>query len=204
MRDSNKDTALFSEIASGGEAAFAELYRRLGDDVYRFAYALTRSASAAQDVTQDVFLSVLEHAERYDARRGSARTWLLGCARNIAVDRLRRDARWCADPPEARTGCDGEDSVFRQQRETALLDAIERLPGEFKETLVLCELTELSYAEAAAVMRCPVGTVRSRLHRARAMLCADLGGRAHTHRAAETCDTPASATAVPALTSPGR
>lgn len=201
MRDPKADTETLSDIARGSETAFVELYRSHGDDVYRFAYALTSSASIAQDVTQDVFLSVLEHAGRYDARRGSARAWLLGCTRNIAVDRLRRDARWCTDVPEIETACDSEDSVFRRQREATLHGAIERLPNEFRETLVLCELMELSYAETATVMRCPVGTVRSRLHRARAMLSTELGARQANHRTAPDDDDPRS---VPALSSPVR
>jgi RNA polymerase sigma-70 factor (ECF subfamily) len=132
--------------------------------------------SVAQDVTQDVFLNVLEHAARYVAEKGTVRSWLYGCARNIAVDRLRADGRLAQGTTrEQEEACKGEDEVFRDQRVRHLHAAIMQLPLEYRETLVLCELTELSYAETAAVLGCPIGTVRSRLHRARALLAEGLG-----------------------------
>lgn len=168
------DAALLAEAATGGEAAFVELYRRRRDDVYRFAYALTRSRSFAQDATQEVFLQVLEKAGRFDPAKGAARAWLLGCARHVVIDRLRADSRRDGDVPEQATAADHELRVLSEQRLVRLHAAIAGLPFEYREALVLCELAELPYAEAAAVLGCPVGTVRSRLHRARALLAASL------------------------------
>jgi RNA polymerase sigma-70 factor (ECF subfamily) len=170
------DAELLERIRAGGEDAFIELYRRRKHDVFRFAYALARSASIAQDVTQDVFLSVLEHAARYDEGKGTVRAWLFGCARHIVIDRFRSDgplARGAAR--EEEVACKGEDEVLRDQQVRRLHAEIMRLPFEFRETLVLCELAELSYAETATVLACPIGTVRSRLHRARAILAEGLG-----------------------------
>jgi len=164
------DAALLAEAAAGSEAAFIELYRRRRDDVYRFAYALTRSRAIAQDATQEVFLQVLEKAGRFDAAKGSARAWLLGCARHVVIDRLRAESRGWAQVPEQATAADHELRVLREQRLVRLHAAIAGLPLEYREALVLCELAELPYAEAAAVLDCPVGTVRSRLHRARGFL----------------------------------
>ena len=164
------DAALLAEAAAGSEAAFIELYRRRRDDVYRFAYALTRSRAIAQDATQEVFLQVLEKAGRFDAAKGSARAWLLGCARHVVIDRLRAESRGSAEVPEQATAADHELRVLREQRLVRLHAAIAGLPLEYREALVLCELAELPYAEAAAVLDCPVGTVRSRLHRARGLL----------------------------------
>ena len=164
------DAALLAEAAAGSEAAFIELYRRRRDDVYRFAYALTRSRAIAQDATQEVFLQVLEKAGRFDAAKGSARAWLLGCARHVVIDRLRAESRGWAEVPEQATAADHELRVLREQRLVRLHAAIAGLPLEYREALVLCELAELPYAEAAAVLDCPVGTVRSRLHRARGLL----------------------------------
>jgi RNA polymerase sigma-70 factor (ECF subfamily) len=170
------DAELLERIAAGAEDAFIELYRRRRQDVFRFAYALARSVSVAQDVTQDVFVNVLEHAQRYVAEKGTVRAWLYGCARHIAVDRLRADGRLAREAArEEDVACRGEDEVFRDQRLRRLHAAIMQLPLEYRETLVLCELTELSYAETAAVLACPIGTVRSRLHRARALLAERLG-----------------------------
>ncbi len=183
--DDSRDAALLAAAAAGVEAAFVELYGRRRDDVYRFAYALTRSRSCAQDATQDVFLSVLENAGRFDPAKGSVRAWLVGCARHIVIDRLRRDSRRTGEASDGAGACDNEQRVLTDQRLARLHAAIARLPPEYRDALVLCELAELTYAEAAAVLDCPLGTVRSRLHRARSLLAAalrktetELGGEA--------------------------
>jgi len=168
------DVRLLAEIAAGVEDAFVELYRRRQNDVYRFAFAMARSRSFAQDVTQEVFLNVLENASRFDSNKGSVRAWLFGCARYVTLDRLRLERRWTDDmPPEAAT-FDGDERLLADQRVERLHAAIARLPVEYREALVLAELQELTYAETAVVLDCPVGTVRSRLHRARALLAAML------------------------------
>jgi RNA polymerase sigma-70 factor (ECF subfamily) len=174
--EDDHDAELLQRISAGAEDAFIELYRRRKHDVFRFAYALARSVSVAQDVTQDVFLNVLEHATGYVAEKGTVRAWLYGCTRHIALDRLRSDGRLArGTTPAQDVACKGEDEVFRDQRARRLHAEIMQLPLEYRETLVLCELTELSYAEAATVLACPIGTVRSRLHRARALLAERLG-----------------------------
>jgi RNA polymerase sigma-70 factor (ECF subfamily) len=170
----SSDAALLAEAAAGGENAFVELYRRRRDDVYRFAYALTRSRSFAQDATQEVFLNVLENAGRFDVAKGTVRAWLLGCARHVVFDRLRAENRRSDEAPEQAAAADHELRVLNEQRLARLHAAIAGLPLEYREALVLCELAELPYAEAAAVLDCPVGTVRSRLHRARGLLTAAL------------------------------
>src|SRR5215468_6713260 len=170
----SSDAALLQEAAAGGHAAFVELYRRRRDDVYRFAYALTRSRSCAQDHVLGGVLNVLENGGRFDPAKGSVRAWLVGCARHVVIDRLRRDSRSVGDAPEQAAACANEDLVLTEQRLARLHAAITRLPLEYREALVLCELAELTYAEAAAVLDCPVGTVRSRLHRARGLLTASL------------------------------
>jgi RNA polymerase sigma-70 factor (ECF subfamily) len=172
--DDSSDAALLAAAVGGAERAFVELYRRRRDDVYRFAYALTRSRSWAQDATQEVFLNVLENGNRFDPAKGSVRAWLVGCARHVVIDRLRSESRWAEEAPEPSAACDAEQRVLKEQRLAHLHAAIARLPLEYRETLVLCELAELSYAEAAAALDCPLGTVRSRLHRARSLLAAEL------------------------------
>jgi RNA polymerase sigma-70 factor (ECF subfamily) len=168
------DAQLLAEIAAGVEQAFVELYRRRHNDVYRFAFAMAKSRSFAQDVTQEVFLNVLENAGRFDGAKGSVRAWLFGCARYVALDRLRLERRWTDDMPADGSVVDGDERLFADQRVERLHAAIARLPVEYREALVLAELQELTYAETAAVLECPVGTVRSRLHRARALLAAML------------------------------
>ncbi len=175
--DDPTDAALLAEVAAGtsvAETAFVALYRRRRDDIYRFAFAMAKSKTFAQDVTQEVFLNVLENAARFDPAKGSVRAWLFGCARHAVLDRLRAESRWTDDVPELATACENEQHVLTQQRLVRLHAAIARLPVEYREALVLCELQELSYAESAAVLECPIGTVRSRLHRARALLASTL------------------------------
>jgi RNA polymerase sigma-70 factor (ECF subfamily) len=174
--EDSTDAELLERIGAGAEEAFIEFYRRRRDDVFRFAYALGRSVSVAQDVTQEVFLNVLEHAARYDGEKGTVHAWLYGCARHVVVDRFRADRRLASGTaPEESVACKGEDEVFRDQQVCRLHAEIMQLPFEYREALVLCELAELSYAETAAVLACPIGTVRSRLHRARALLAEGLG-----------------------------
>jgi len=168
------DVRLLADIAAGVELAFVDLYRRRHNDVYRFAFAMAKSRSFAQDVTQEVFLNVLENARRFDSRKGSVRAWLFGCARYVTLDRLRLERRWTDDMPAELTTLDSDESLFADQRVERLHAAIAGLPVEYREALVLFELQELSYAETAAVLDCPVGTVRSRLHRGRALLAAML------------------------------
>ena len=172
--DDRIDVGLLADIAAGVEQAFVALYRRRHNDVYRFAFAMAKSRSFAQDVTQEVFLNVLENARRFDSRKGSVRAWLFGCARYVTLDRLRLERRWTDDMPADLTTLDSDESLLADQRVERLHAAIARLPVEYREALVLFELQELSYAETAVVLDCPVGTVRSRLHRGRALLAAML------------------------------
>jgi RNA polymerase sigma-70 factor, ECF subfamily len=173
--DERTDARLLAEIVAGDEQAFVELYRRRHQDVYRFAFAMARSRSFAQDVMQEVFLNVLENADRFDAAKGSVQAWLFGCARYVTLDRLRLERRWTDDMPPAGVASDGDERLLADQRIERLHAAIARLPVEYREALVLCELQDLSYAETATVLGCPIGTVRSRLHRGRALLTTMLG-----------------------------
>lgn len=166
------DGQLLAQVAAGVEQAFVELYRRRHADVYRFALAMSRSRSFAQDVTQEVFLNVLENAGRFDSAKGTVRAWLFGCARHVTLDRVRLERRWSDELPADGAAVDGEERLLADQRVARLHAAIAQLPVEYREALVLVELQELTYAEAAAALACPIGTVRSRLHRARATLAA--------------------------------
>jgi RNA polymerase sigma-70 factor, ECF subfamily len=164
------DALLLAEIVAGVEQSFVELYRRRHNDVYRFAFAMAKSRSFAQDVTQEVFLNVLENASRFDSAKGTVRAWLFGCARYVTLDRLRLERRWTDDMPADLGSLDSDELLLADQRVERLHAAIARLPVEYREALVLFELQELTYAETATVLECPIGTVRSRLHRGRVLL----------------------------------
>jgi RNA polymerase sigma-70 factor (ECF subfamily) len=177
QREDLTDAELLTAVAAGVEQAFVNLYARRRADVYRFAFAMARSPCFAQDATQEVFLNVLENAGRFDAAKGTARAWLFGCARHVVLDRLRLERRWTDELPDEAVEANGDAVVLRQQRITRLHAAIAQLPIEYREAIVLCALEEFSYAEAASVLTCPIGTVRSRLHRGRALLRAALAAK---------------------------
>jgi RNA polymerase sigma-70 factor, ECF subfamily len=177
------DTDLVARVASGDREAFAALFRRRQRDVYRFALHMTASPSVAEDVTQEVFLAVMRDASRYDAGRASVIAWLCGIARNQVRRRLERDRmlhpvgvldqddiEHAFDPGIVMSDRDLLADLTTAERVDALRRAVLSLPVAYREVVVLCDLQEVSYADAAAVLGCALGTVRSRLHRARALL----------------------------------
>jgi RNA polymerase sigma-70 factor, ECF subfamily len=177
--DSVSDDLLLARLAAGDEAAFTALFRRHQDDVYRVALLMTGSPASAEDVTQDVFLAVMSDAGRYESGRSSVKAWLCGIARNHARRRLERDGRNVplledADGPAGAAAVqpDPVGELTNRERVDALHRAILNLPLRYREVVVLCDLEEISYADAAVALDCAVGTVRSRLHRARALLAA--------------------------------
>jgi len=186
--EDRQDAILLVAVAAGDEQAFVDLYARRQADVFRFAFAMARSKSVAQDVTQEVFLNVLENAARFDTAKGSARGWLFGCARHVVLDRLRLERRWTDAVPELIVEHDGDAKLLAEQRVGRLHAALTRLPFEYREVLVFCDLEEWTYAATAAVLDCPIGTVRSRLHRGRALLATLL-----VDSEADACASPAPA-----------
>lgn len=169
--------------AQGGEReAFALLYRRHQAVVYRFAYAMTGSAALAEDVVQDVFLALMRDLERYDPERAQLRTYLFGIARNVARSRSRSVWRLLSldHAGEAPGPGDPGAALSASDDRRHLHHCLGALPGRYREVIVLCDLQELDYADAAAALGVPVGTVRSRLHRGRQMLLERLRRRQHT------------------------
>jgi RNA polymerase sigma-70 factor (ECF subfamily) len=168
------DEDLVAAVAGGDREAFGALYRRRRPDVFRFAMHMIGVPGAAEDVAQDVFVTLIHEARRYDPRRAGVVAWLLGIARNHARRRLteRRYEPLPESDAEPRVDLDLADGLSRAQQTAALRRALIGLPIVYREAIVLCDLQELSYQEAAAAAGCAIGTVRSRLHRGRAMLTA--------------------------------
>jgi RNA polymerase sigma-70 factor, ECF subfamily len=169
------DIQLLGLMRNGDREAFAELYRRRHPNVYRFALQMGGMPDLAEDVTQEVFMTLMNKADLYDESRGSLNSFLLGVARNHVLRglRLKRpfvtidEAADSSDP----AGANGQlDSLTRTEEIQSVQRAVLGLPEHYREVVVLCELQEMSYAETAAVLGCAIGTVRSRLHRARTML----------------------------------
>lgn len=172
-------------IIHGDEPAFVELYRRHGPPVYRFAYGMCGIKSIAEDCAQEVFLNVLENGTGYRKFSGSVRSWLYGIARHKVIDKFRQRGRLEFGLDVTNVGDDTwapDQCIAARRRIDEVRRAIVALPVRYREAIVLCELEELSYAEAAGTVDCPVGTIRSRLHRAREMLATRLRSRAGLSR----------------------
>jgi RNA polymerase sigma-70 factor (ECF subfamily) len=176
---SHSDGDLLRLLSAGNETAFLEFYRRHQGMVYRFALQMSGKTEIAEEVTQDVFMVVMGSAARYDSERGSVAAFLYGIARNVVLRALERERPYI-------TMLDDEDSEYasrltaehqdllsdlaRNERIDTLRKAVLALPPAYREVVVLCDLHERDYAEAASALGCAIGTVRSRLHRARALL----------------------------------
>lgn len=172
------DPELVRRMTRGDEEAFVTLYRRRQGGIYRFALQMSGSAAVAEEVTQEVFLTLIRDGARYDPERGAVAAYLYGIARHHVLRHLERNRAYVAMEEEAaETLAAAEDplaDLTREERLVALRRAVLSLPANYREVVVLCDLHEMDYTEAAAALECPVGTIRSRLHRARALLAAKL------------------------------
>jgi RNA polymerase sigma-70 factor (ECF subfamily) len=161
------------ERARGGEReAFGFLYRRHQAYVYRFTRAMTGSSPLAEDIVQEVFLALMRDLDRYDASRAALRTYLFGIARNMSRYKLRSLRRLLPlDDTEEAVGCEDPAATLSANDETRQLRrGVRGLPARYREVIILCDLQEFDYADAALVLNVPIGTVRSRLHRGRQLL----------------------------------
>jgi RNA polymerase sigma-70 factor (ECF subfamily) len=166
---------LAAAAADGDPLAAAALVRETTPEVWRLCVALGDRQSA-DDLTQETYLRAFAALPRFEGR-SSVRTWLLGIARRVCADAVRtsRRRRFPAaradDVVEDVPTADGHDGVAEQ---VAAADLLQRLDADRREAFALTQLLGLSYAEAAEVADCPVGTIRSRVARARADLVAAL------------------------------
>jgi len=172
------DDELLIRIQSGDEQAFVDLYRRRQAALFRFALHMSGSMPVAEDVTQEAFLALLREGIGYDPARGTLSGYLFGIARKLVLRHLERGRS------DVVLDTDSDDSALTElaviddplagltQHEaiSALRRAVHALPRRYREVVMLCDLEEMDYAEADVVLGCPIGTVRSRLHRARALL----------------------------------
>jgi RNA polymerase sigma-70 factor, ECF subfamily len=175
MTHRTQEAELLVKASRGDEAAFLVLYERHRTPVFRFACRLLGSAPLAEDVTHDCFVSVMRKPELYQPELASLRTYLCAAARNLAFKQLKRRGHETTveDPPEPPTTnatpeplqrvLDGE--VVEHVRQ-----AVETLPPLQREAVILFEYHEMSLADIALVAETDVGTIKSRLHRARQRL----------------------------------
>jgi RNA polymerase sigma-70 factor (ECF subfamily) len=180
-------------LSSGDEGAFLEFYRRHQGGVYRYAVHMTGRPEAAADVVQETFLTLIRQAGKFDAEKGAPGAFLYGIARNHVRKLHYKESRYVAlgeesddastgngtggnqngngyysgNPGQTETALDGLERSEAIQR---LRDAVLTLPDHYREPITMCDLEGKSYEEASVLMACPVGTVRSRLNRARSIL----------------------------------
>ena len=168
------DERLLERARRGDEGAFSQLFARHQRAVYRYAVYLC-GPDAGDDIVQETFLVVLRQTARQDTLRGTVAGYLLGIARHLAMKRLGSRGQDESLSDAIPSGSPAVlDDLTRAETIDAVRAAVKALPPPFREVVVLCELDEISYAAAASIIRCPLGTVRSRLHRARTLLTARL------------------------------
>jgi RNA polymerase sigma-70 factor (ECF subfamily) len=174
------DLELLQRLQKGDEEAFLLLYRRYQGVVYRYALRMSGSAEKAEEATQEVFLAVIKEDIRFDPAAGSLGAYLLGIVRNRLLRAKERGVAFVAidwEEEGAAVSADALVSSWDLLEELTHAQAIESLrkgilslPARYREAILLCDLEEMTYAEAATALGCAVGTVRSRLHRAHALL----------------------------------
>jgi len=165
--DDDQITSLAKSAGRGDRAALSEFIRATQRDVWR-TVAYLADAASADDLTQETFLRAIDALPRF-AGRSTARTWLLSIARRVVVDQIRYNK----SRPRLSHVADLDDAFGRDRRGTRIENMVEirilldGLEANRREALVLTQVLGLSYAEAAEVCGCPIGTVRSRVARAR-------------------------------------
>jgi RNA polymerase sigma-70 factor (ECF subfamily) len=179
---SGDDAGLVRRMRRGDEDAFATLFAKHHAAIYRYALQMCGPA-AADDVVQEAFLALLRQTDRYDPARGAVLTYLYGIARHHVLKRLPSSSAESAldeDDDAAAVPATALDDLSRAETVDQVRQAVHRLPPPYREVVVLCELHEMDYETAASILECPIGTVRSRLHRARRLLMAKLAASQRT------------------------
>jgi RNA polymerase sigma-70 factor (ECF subfamily) len=177
------DAELLRLAMAGEEQAFLLLYERLKGGIFRYAFYMTNSKAMAEEVTQEVFIALLNERAKYRSERGELAGFAFGIARNF-VRRIERRER-SYQPLREDTGVERlpglisePDALPTQMIRSELAErvqaAVSSLPDHYRQAVVLCDLCELSYAEAASRLNCALGTIRSRLNRGHALLAEKL------------------------------
>jgi len=185
------DSELLRLSLAGDQSAFVALYERLKGPIFRYAFYMTNSKAAAEEITQEVFFTLIKVGSRYKKARGDVAAFAFGIARNL-VKRVRRREQAYEQLPEqdALDRLSGNSTLpetltgefVKSERLQRVRSAIVSLPDHYRQVIVVCDLCELSYEEAAARLGCAVGTVRSRLSRARSLLAEKLKSPKNSRR----------------------
>lgn len=168
------DADYVARLVAGDGGALRPLYERHGRALLRFSAAMCRSRQAAEDMVHDTFVELMREPANFDPAQGSVFAYLCGVLRHRISHHFRQQKRWVAldeETPAAAHDAPGPaDEIARSELTAAFRQAMLELPVPHREVIALCDLEELPYVTVASILDCPVGTVRSRLHRARALL----------------------------------
>ena len=167
------DAVLMARVVEGDEDAFAQLVVRYEHGLYNYLMRMVQDEALAADLLQETWLRVFQHAARYDATR-TLSTWLYTIASHCCLDalrlrrRLNQDARQVrhSEADRARAPSDPHDQILAQEKLAAVRWAIQALPELERAAVVLRHYQGLSYQDISEIVQCPLGTVKSRLHRA--------------------------------------
>ncbi len=168
---------LLSRVKDGDEDAFTLIYTRYVSGVRGFVRHMGIPSNSTEDVAQNVFMTLIKNAAAFDVQRGAALSFIYGIARNHILRWLRENKR--EDVASLETEFAGSDvnplmQYSKAEEISKLRSAIQLLPEHYREVIILCEIHEFSYEQAAQILDCAVGTVRSRLHRGRSILAKNL------------------------------
>jgi RNA polymerase sigma-70 factor (ECF subfamily) len=167
------EAELVRDARNGDEPAFLAVYHRHRSAVFQFAWRLSGSAAAAEDVTQECFLALVRGAA-FDSGRGALRTYLFGIARNLLLRRLRVSKREAEEPAETMAATDVLGDLLTAERSELVARAVSQLPALQREAIVLFTYEEMSLEQIAEIVGVDIGAVKSRLRRAREALHAAL------------------------------
>ena len=174
---------LLLRAVRGDKEAFTQLYDELAGPLYRFAFHMVGERAQAEDIVHEAFLTLLNRAEEFDEARGELLSFALGVTRKLVLRHLRWRLRWFTSHHEDLESFSGNgeanahEDLERAEKVAAVRKGVASLPFKYREVITLCELCEMTYEAAAAQIGCSVGTVRSRLHRAHALLAQKLRRR---------------------------
>jgi len=172
-------------VVAGDEGAFADLYRRHQSAVYRFALLMSGRPNIAEEVTQEVFLTLIREPHRFDPSRGMLPAFLYGVARNYVLRIIRRERPYVPLVEGSENGAQksqfiAQNDPFRDCTRNEIIKlvrtAVLSLPTRYREVVVLCDFQEMTGADAAVALGCAIGTVNSRLHRGHILLLQKLRG----------------------------
>ncbi len=207
LTDANLDLDLLRRMRAGDDDAMTALYRRHQAPLYRFALLRCGSQDSAADIVQDVFMALIEGKLAFDATRGALSSFLFGVARNFMLKRDEAQRRYVSNQSTTADDEDWEhdvvdesptplETLIADHRAEAVRHALAKIAPHYRDVLILYEMQELSYVEIANICNIDIGTVRSRLSRARAKLAELLRLNPQLHTTQENQTPPIAANAA--------